>query len=58
MQSSDAKKVITVRTASFQAAPEGGSASVETVQAAAVRGALSNGRPYRDKQVAASMMTR
>lgn len=34
VQSSDAKKVITVRTASFQAAPEGGSAPVETVQAA------------------------
>jgi len=29
------KKVITVRTASFQAAPEGGSAAVETVSAAA-----------------------
>ena len=35
VQSSDAKKVITVRTAGFQAAPEGGSASVETVSAAA-----------------------
>ena len=35
VQSSDAKKVITVRTASFQAAPEGGSAAVETVNAAA-----------------------
>ncbi|WP_292134335.1 electron transfer flavoprotein subunit alpha/FixB family protein, partial [Mesorhizobium sp.] len=35
VQSTDAKKVITVRTASFQAAPEGGSASVETVHAAA-----------------------
>jgi electron transfer flavoprotein alpha subunit len=34
VQTSDAKKVITVRTASFQAAPEGGSASVETVKAA------------------------
>src|SRR5207344_2053309 len=34
VQSSDAKKVITVRTASFQAAPEGGSAAVETVAAA------------------------
>ncbi|RWL08560.1 MAG: electron transfer flavoprotein subunit alpha/FixB family protein [Mesorhizobium sp.] len=34
VQSSDAKKVITVRTASFQAAAEGGSAPVETVQAA------------------------
>src|SRR5882724_120856 len=35
VQSADAKKVITVRTASFQAAPEGGSAAVEAVQAAA-----------------------
>ncbi|RWK41638.1 electron transfer flavoprotein subunit alpha/FixB family protein [Mesorhizobium sp.] len=34
VQSSDAKKVITVRTASFQAAADGGSAPVETVQAA------------------------
>ncbi|HEY6632913.1 MAG TPA: electron transfer flavoprotein subunit alpha/FixB family protein, partial [Rhizobiaceae bacterium] len=35
VQSSDAKKVITVRTASFKAAPEGGSAAVESVGAAA-----------------------
>ena len=35
VQSTDAKKVITVRTASFQAAAEGGSAAVETVKAAA-----------------------
>ncbi|MBI1622409.1 electron transfer flavoprotein subunit alpha/FixB family protein [Aquamicrobium zhengzhouense] len=35
VQSSDAKKVITVRTASFSAAGEGGSASIETVAAAA-----------------------
>jgi electron transfer flavoprotein alpha subunit len=35
VQSTDAKKVITVRTASFAAADEGGSASVETVAAAA-----------------------
>jgi electron transfer flavoprotein alpha subunit len=35
VQSSDAKRVITVRTASFQAAGEGGSAPVETVNAAA-----------------------
>ncbi|NGO65537.1 electron transfer flavoprotein subunit alpha/FixB family protein [Rhizobium daejeonense] len=35
VQSTDAKKVITVRTASFAAAAEGGSASVETVAAAA-----------------------
>ncbi|MDW6026112.1 electron transfer flavoprotein subunit alpha/FixB family protein [Mesorhizobium sp. BAC0120] len=34
VQATDAKKVITVRTAAFQAAPEGGSASVETVAAA------------------------
>ena len=34
VQSSDAKKVITVRTASFAAAGEGGSASVEAVSAA------------------------
>ncbi len=35
VQSKEAKKVITVRTASFQAASEGGSASVEAVDAAA-----------------------
>ena len=35
VQSTDAKKVITVRTASFQAVGEGGSAAVETVSAAA-----------------------
>src|SRR5690606_25850683 len=35
VQSADAKRVITVRTASFPAASEGGSASVETVGAAA-----------------------
>lgn len=35
VQSTDAKKVITVRTASFAAAAEGGSASVEAVAAAA-----------------------
>ncbi len=35
VQSTDARKVITVRTASFAAAGEGGSASVETVPAAA-----------------------
>jgi electron transfer flavoprotein alpha subunit len=34
VQSTDAKKVMTVRTASFQAAGEGGSASVENVDAA------------------------
>ncbi|WP_292307642.1 electron transfer flavoprotein subunit alpha/FixB family protein, partial [Mesorhizobium sp.] len=41
VQSTDAKKVITVRTASFQGAPEGGSASVETVNAAANPGLSS-----------------
>ncbi|MEP9373016.1 electron transfer flavoprotein subunit alpha/FixB family protein [Mesorhizobium sp. KR1-2] len=35
VQSPEAKKVITVRTAGFQAAPEGGSATVETASAAA-----------------------
>ncbi|UDF32116.1 UNVERIFIED_ORG: electron transfer flavoprotein subunit alpha/FixB family protein (plasmid) [Roseateles sp. XES5] len=35
VQSTDAKKVITVRTASFAAAGEGGSAAVETIPAAA-----------------------
>jgi electron transfer flavoprotein alpha subunit len=32
VQATDAKKVVTVRTASFQAAPEGGSASIETIK--------------------------
>ena len=41
VQSTDAKKVITVRTASFQAAPEGGSAAVETVPAVADPGLSS-----------------
>ncbi|CAN7508261.1 electron transfer flavoprotein subunit alpha/FixB family protein [Neorhizobium sp. LjRoot104] len=41
VQSTDAKKVITVRTASFQAAGEGGSASVESVSAAANPGVSS-----------------
>ncbi len=36
VKSSDAKKVITVRTSTFQAAGSGGSASVETAAAAAV----------------------
>ena len=35
VQATDAKKVITVRTAAFQAAGEGGSATVETVASAA-----------------------
>ncbi|MFN3832983.1 MAG: electron transfer flavoprotein subunit alpha/FixB family protein [Allorhizobium sp.] len=41
VQSTDAKKVITVRTASFAAAAEGGSAAVETVAAAANPGVSS-----------------
>ena len=41
VQAAGAKKVITVRTASFQAAAEGGSASVETVAAAANPGLSS-----------------
>jgi len=41
VQSGEAKKVITVRTASFQAAPDGGSAPVETVAAAANPGLSS-----------------
>ena len=35
VQSTDTVKVVTVRTASFQAAPEGGAAAVESVDAAA-----------------------
>jgi len=42
VQSTDAKKVITVRTASFAAAPEGGSASIETAAAAANPGLSSH----------------
>jgi electron transfer flavoprotein alpha subunit len=34
VQATDAKKVLTIRTSSFQATPEGGSASLETVKAA------------------------
>jgi electron transfer flavoprotein alpha subunit len=41
VQSTDPKKVVTVRTASFQAAPEGGSASVEAINAAADPGLSS-----------------
>ncbi|MBA4784398.1 MAG: electron transfer flavoprotein subunit alpha/FixB family protein [Rhizobiales bacterium] len=41
VQSTDAKKVITVRTAAFQAAGEGGSATVETVSASANAGLSS-----------------
>ena len=40
VQSTDAKKVITVRTAAFQAAGEGGSAPIETRRRAADPGAL------------------
>jgi electron transfer flavoprotein alpha subunit len=42
VQSTDAKKVITVRTASFAAASEGGSAAIETVSAAADPGLSSH----------------
>jgi electron transfer flavoprotein alpha subunit len=42
VQSTDAKKVITVRTASFAATPEGGSAAIETVSAAADPGLSSH----------------
>ena len=42
VQSSDARKVITVRTASFAAAGEGGSAAVESVSAAADPGLSSH----------------
>ena len=41
VQSTDAKKVITVRTASFSAAGEGGSASIETVSASGDPGVSS-----------------
>jgi electron transfer flavoprotein alpha subunit len=41
VQATDAKKVITVRTASFAAAGEGGSASVESIAAAANPGVSS-----------------
>jgi electron transfer flavoprotein alpha subunit len=42
VQSTDAKKVITVRTASFAAAGDGGSASVETIAAVANPGVSSH----------------
>jgi electron transfer flavoprotein alpha subunit len=42
VQATDAKKVITVRTASFASASEGGSASVETVASAANPGLSSH----------------
>jgi electron transfer flavoprotein alpha subunit len=41
VRSTDAKRVITVRTASFSAAGEGGSASVETIAAAGDKGLSS-----------------
>ncbi len=42
VQSTDAKKMITVRTASFAAAGEGGSAQIETISAAANPGLSSH----------------
>jgi len=50
VKSSDAKKVITIRTSTFDAAGEGGSASVETVAAAADPGLSS----WVEDKVAAS----
>jgi electron transfer flavoprotein alpha subunit len=50
VQSADAKKVITVRTASFQAAGEGGSAPIEAVDAAADSGLSS----FVENRIAAS----
>ncbi|MGQ3214769.1 MAG: electron transfer flavoprotein subunit alpha/FixB family protein, partial [Shinella sp.] len=44
VQSTDAKKVITVRTASFAAAPEGGSAAIESISAVANPGLSSHVR--------------
>ncbi len=38
VETSDPKKIITVRTTAFEAAPEGGSASVETIDAPAAKG--------------------
>lgn len=38
VESSDPKRVVTVRTSSFQAAEEGGAAQIETVEAAADKG--------------------
>jgi electron transfer flavoprotein alpha subunit len=48
VQSSDAKKIITVRATAFKAAGEGGSASVETVSAA---GAMAHTRFVSDEIV-------
>ncbi|MFG1412533.1 electron transfer flavoprotein subunit alpha/FixB family protein [Xanthobacter sp. VTT E-85241] len=50
VQATDAKKVITVRTASFGATAEGGSASVETIGAAENPGVSS----FVDESIAAS----
>jgi electron transfer flavoprotein alpha subunit len=50
VKSSDAKKVITFRTSTFDAAPEGGSASVETISAVANPGLSS----WVEDRVAAS----
>lgn len=44
VKSSDAKKVMTIRTASFEAAGEGGSASVEDAAAVADPGLSSGSR--------------
>jgi electron transfer flavoprotein alpha subunit len=50
VQTSDAKKVITVRTAAFKATAEGGSATVEPVQAAGDPGVSS----FKDENLAKS----
>ncbi len=50
VQSTDAKKLLTIRTASFQAAGEGGSAAVEAVSAAENPGTSS----FKDEEVAKS----
>ena len=50
VQSGDAKKLLTIRTASFQAAGEGGSASVESVSAAENPGSSS----FKGEEVAKS----
>ncbi len=50
VQSSDAKKVITVRTASFQASGEGGSAPIERIPPAAAPEVSS----FRDESIAKS----
>jgi electron transfer flavoprotein alpha subunit len=50
VRATDAKKVITVRTSSYQATPEGGSASVDTVKAAEDPGVSS----FVENKIAAS----